>query len=477
MTHHPVILIVEDEKNTREGLDRALRRNYQTMLADSGERALQMLNETPADIILSDLRLPGMDGLTLIKRALAHDSQPICILLTAYGSIESAVEAMRAGAYDFLTKPVNLDQLELILQRAMRSRQLEAENKTLRTQLDNKFGLEAIIGQTPVMQELYKVIQQVAPSRATVLIQGESGSGKELVANAIHGLSPRARGPFIAVHCAALPPTLLESELFGHEKGAFTGAVERRRGRFELAEGGTLFLDEISEIDPSTQVKLLRVLEERKYERVGGQETLDADIRLITATNRDLRQLAQSGKFRQDLFFRLNVVTITAPPLRERVNDIPLLARRFMGEFARENNKPIDDITAEALNALMAYAWPGNVRELRNAIERMIVMAHGAKLTVHDLPAIIREQTQGAPSIDIKTNASIRDANRQMIVAALDSNHGNRTKAARQLGISRRTLHRKLNEFGLPARHAPALAKSSEESKNPPSGAGIIPNA
>jgi len=290
----------------------------------------------------------------------------------------------------------------------------------------------------------------VAPARATVLIQGESGTGKELVANAIHGLSPRARGPFIAVHCAALPPTLLESELFGHEKGAFTGAVERRRGRFELAEGGTLFLDEISEIDPSTQVKLLRVLEERKFERVGGQATLDADIRLITATNRDLHQLAQAGKFRQDLFFRLNVVTITAPPLRERVNDIPLLAQRFMGEFARENNKEINDITPEALNALMTYAWPGNVRELRNAIERMIVMAHGAKLTVHDLPGIVREQTQGTPGLGIKPNASIRDANRQMIVAALEAAGGNRSRAARTLGISRRTLHRKLNEFGLP---------------------------
>ncbi|MFA5043748.1 MAG: sigma-54 dependent transcriptional regulator [Kiritimatiellia bacterium] len=452
MIRRPTILIVEDEKNTREGLDRALRRNYHILLTDSGERALQMLDETPADIILSDLRLPGMDGLTLIKRALARDSQPICILLTAYGSIESAVEAMKAGAYDFMTKPVNLDQLELVLQRALRSRQLESENKSLRTQLEGKFGLEAIIGRTPVMEELYKVIRQVAPSRATVLIQGESGTGKELVANAIHGLSPRARGPFIAVHCAALPPTLLESELFGHEKGAFTGAVERRRGRFELAEGGTLFLDEISEIEPATQVKLLRVLEERKFERVGGQETLDADIRLITATNRDLRQLAQAGKFRQDLFFRLNVVTITAPPLRERVNDIPLLARRFMGEFARENNKPIDDITAEALNALMAYAWPGNVRELRNAIERMIVMARGVKLSVHDLPGIIREQTPGAPGVDIKTNASLRDANRQMIVAALETAGGNRTRAARQLGISRRTLHRKLNEFGLPAR-------------------------
>ncbi|MBI2440338.1 MAG: sigma-54-dependent Fis family transcriptional regulator [Lentisphaerae bacterium] len=450
MARRATILIVEDEKNTREGLERALSRHYQILLADSAERALVALDETRVDIILSDLRLPGMDGLALVKRALAHDAQPICVLLTAYGSIEAAVAAVKAGAYDFLTKPVNLDQLELVLQRALRSRQLESENKSLRTQLDKKFGLETILGTTPVMEELFKIIRQVAPSRATVLIQGESGTGKELVANAIHGLSPRARGPFIAVHCAALPPTLLESELFGHEKGAFTGAFARRRGRFELAEGGTLFLDEISEIDPSIQVKLLRVLEERKFERVGGQETLDADIRLITATNRDLSQLAQTNKFRQDLFFRLNVVTITVPPLRDRLSDIPLLARNFIEEFARENNKPIMNLAPETLNALMAYPWPGNVRELRNAIEGMIVLAQGPELAVANLPEAIRPQTSLTPNLEIKPAASLRDASRQMIVAALEANRNNRTQAAKQLGISRRTLHRKLHEFELP---------------------------
>ncbi len=458
MNSKPTVLIVEDEKNTREGLDRALRRHYQTLLADSGERALKMLDETTIHAVLSDLRLPGMDGLTLVRRALTHSSQPLCILLTAYGSIETAVEAMKAGAYDFLTKPVNLDQLDLVLQRALQSRRLETDNRNLRTQLDKKYGLEAIIGKTPVMEEMFQLIQQVAPSRATVLIQGESGTGKELVAHAIHGLSAHAQGPFIAVHCAALPQTLLESELFGHEKGAFTGAVERRRGRFELAEGGTLFLDEISEIDPTLQVKLLRVLEERQFERVGGQATLEADIRLITATNHDLSQRAREGKFRQDLFFRLNVVTITIPPLRDRVNDIPLLAQAFLQELAHENNKTIDDITPESISALMAYTWPGNVRELRNVMERMIVLARGNKLTVHNLPPGIHANGVDRSTTDLKSAASLEEASRRMIIAALETQKGNRTRAARQLGISRRTLHRKLHEFGL------------TKSKQPPAG-------
>ncbi len=447
MTSKPVVLIVEDEKNTREGLERALRRHYHILLADSGERALHLLNESSVQVILSDLRLPGMDGLTLIKQALTHPSQPICVLLTAYGSIEVAVEAMKAGADDFLTKPVNLDQLELVLQRALRARQLESDNRDLRQQLNSKYGLEAIIGQTAVMEEMFRLIKQVAPARATVLIQGESGTGKELVARAIHGLSSVAKGPFIAVHCAALPQTLLESELFGHEKGAFTGALERRRGRFELAAGGTLFLDEISEIDPTLQVKLLRVLEERKFERVGGQETLEADIRLITATNRDLAQRTQAGHFRQDLFFRLNVVTITIPPLRERSPDIPLLTQAFLAELARENKKDFKDITPEAMHALMAYAWPGNVRELRNVVERMVVLARGNKLTLRDLPAEIREQSPARRGAGLSAATSLEEASRQLIRAALETHKGNRTRAAQQLGISRRTLHRKLREF------------------------------
>jgi DNA-binding NtrC family response regulator len=450
MNDKPLILIVEDEKNTREGLEKALNRNYRTILADNGERALQVLADNQVDILITDLRMPGMDGLTLVRRAIAHECQPVCIVLTAYGSIESAVEAMKAGAYDFLTKPLNLDQLEIVLERALRSRRLENENRSLRTQLDSRFGLEAIIGQTPAMEELFQLIRQVAPTRATALIQGESGTGKELVAHAIHNLSPRARGPFIAVHCAALPQNLLESEMFGHEKGSFTGAVERRRGRFELAEGGTLFLDEISEIDPALQVKLLRVLEERKFERVGGQETLEADIRLVTATNSDLARLVQEGKFRKDLFYRLNVLTINIPPLRDRRDDIPLLVRHFIRDFARENNRKIDDISSDAMAALLSADWPGNVRELKNVIERMVVLCHGSKLSLRDVPPALRTGGNALPlSGSVASASSIKDSNRRMIIAALERNGDNRTIAAKELGISRRTLHRKLLEFGI----------------------------
>lgn len=450
MSRTPVVLIVEDEKNTREGLDRALRRSYSTLQADSGKRALEILQENTVDVMLADLRMPGMDGLTLVRKALALDPKPVCILLTAYGSIETAVEAMKSGAYDFLTKPVNLDHLDMLLQRAMASHRLENENRNLRQQLDGKYGLENIIGVSSVMKTVYEMIRQVAPTRATALVQGESGTGKELVAHAIHNLSPRSQGPFIPVHCAALPRQLLEAELFGHEKGAFTGAGERRRGRFELAEGGTLFLDEISDVEPAVQVKLLRVLEERRFERIGGQQTLDADIRMIAATNCDLEAMVNEGKFRQDLYYRLNVVHIVLPPLRERTDDIPLLTSHFVKQIARENNKRIDDVTPEVYNAFMSYSWPGNVRELRNAVERMIVLARSSKLTVRDLPPVLRPGPGGKQAAaGGSANLTIKEAHRQMISAALKSAGGNRTRAAEQLGISRRTLHRKLKEYGL----------------------------
>jgi len=450
MSRKPVVLIVEDEKNTREGLDRALRRSYSTLQADSGKQALEMLRANTVDILLSDLRMPAMDGLALIQQALRLDPKPICILLTAYGTIETAVEAMKSGAYDFLTKPVNLDQLDIILQRAVRSRSLEQENRNLRQQLNRKFGLENIIGVSPVMETVYEMIRQVAPTRATVLIQGESGTGKELVAHALHNLSAREHGPFIPVHCAALPRPLLEAELFGHEKGAFTGASERRLGRFELAEGGTLFLDEISDVDPAIQVKLLRVLEERRFERIGGQQTLDADIRLIAATNRDLESMVNEGKFRQDLFYRLNVVRIVLPPLRDRLDDIPVLTRHFVKELAAENNKEIEDIAPDVLDVFMSYSWPGNVRELRNVVERMIVLARTRKLTVRDIPPPIRDnEDAGSPRSGLRPATTMKEAHKQMIVAALKSAGGNRTRAAKQLGISRRTLHRKLKEYNL----------------------------
>ena len=445
----PSILIVDDEKNTREGLSRALEPTYQVFLAESGSQALEILSEQNIDIFLSDLRMPGMDGLTLMRRVLAHSPQPVFILLTAYGSIEQAVKATKDGAYDFLTKPVNLKHLGHKLTQALRSRGLEAENRQLLEQLDTKFGLENIMGQSAVMQEVFDTIRQVSSSRASVLIDGESGTGKELVAHAIHQLSPRAQGPFVAVHAAALSETLLESELFGHEKGAFTGATERRQGRFEQADGGTLFLDEIAEIDSSIQAKMLRVLEQRAFERVGGNESVHVDVRLITATNRDLKSMVEEGSFREDLFYRLYVVAIHMPPLRDRPGDIPLLINYFLRQFCEENNKSLDGITPDALDALTTYSWRGNVRELRNVVERMVVMSRGDRLTLREIPAAIREQANCPGRIRPGSEVTIEDAERSMIMKALKNHGGNRTRAAEQLGISRRTLHRKINEFEL----------------------------
>jgi two-component system response regulator AtoC len=448
-TKRPTILIVDDERNTREGLERALHDRYEVLLADDGTRALQTLESTPVDVLLTDLKMPGVDGMSLLRRALSLTHPPVCIMMTAYGSIENAVQAMQAGAYHYVTKPVNLDELELVLHRALNTRRIEVENVNLREQLDKKFGVENIVGQSSPMHQVFDTVQQVAPSRATVLITGETGTGKELIAHAIHNLSPRKSGPFVAVHAAALTSTLLESELFGHEKGAFTGAVERRIGRFELADGGTLFLDEVGEIEPAMQVKILRVLEERAFERVGGSKTLQVDVRLIAATNRDLKKLVSEGKFRDDLFYRLSVVTVNLPPLRERREDIPLLVRTFLDEFSRENNKAVRDLTPEALNVLMAYDWPGNVRELRNAVEQMVVLARSERLTVRDVPAAIRGGADLTKISVVRTGMTVEEAERQLIIQALKEMDGNRTRAAKKIGISRRTLHRKLKQYGL----------------------------
>jgi len=445
----PIILIVEDDRAQREGLERALHDRYEVLLAEDGARAMQTLESAPVDVLLTDLKMPGVDGLSLLRRALSLTNPPVCIVMTAYGSIENAVQAMQAGAYHYITKPVNLDELELVLQRALSSRRIEAENVHLREQLDKKFGVENIIGQSPAMLQVFEIAQQVSPTRATVLITGETGTGKELVAHAIHNLSPRKNGPFIAVHAAELSPTLLESELFGHEKGAFTGAVERRIGRFELADGGTLFLDEVGEIDPTIQVKLLRVLEERAFERVGGSKTLSVDVRLVAATNRDLKKLVSEGKFRDDLFYRLSVVTIALPPLRERREDIPLLVHTFLQQSARENGRNVREITQEAVNVLMAYDWPGNVRELRNTIEQMVVLARGERLTLRDVPAAIRGGADLTKITVVRAGMTVEEAERQLMVQALKEMHGNRTRAAQKIGMSRRTLHRKLKKYGL----------------------------
>ena len=451
------VLIVDDERNTREGLARALRRDYVVHVSESASSALAILSEHHVDVMLSDVRMPGMDGIELLKAVTARYPDVVCIMLTAYGSVETAVEAMKQGASDFLTKPVNLDHLDITLARVLKHRALESENQDLRRQLDSRYGLENITGNSTVMEQLFDVIRQAAPTQATVLIQGASGTGKELVAQAIHRLSTRAKGPFVAVHCAALSDTLLESELFGHERGAFTGAVTQRKGRFEMADGGTLFLDEISEIDPAVQVKLLRVLEERKFERVGGADTIEVNIRIIAATNRDLKQYVDDGKFREDLYYRLDVIGIQMPSLRERGNDILVLSNQFMKEFSEVNGRDIERIDPAAGAVLQAYSWPGNVRELRNTIEKMVVLARGNVLMLADVPSNIQTEvgqfsetpvTAAPLPVTVEDSAeSLAELEKRKILAALDATGGNKSKAAIALGISRRTLHRKLNEW------------------------------
>jgi DNA-binding NtrC family response regulator len=445
----PTILIVDDEKSARDGLVRALRREYNVFAAENGASALKILANQNVDVMLSDVRMPGMDGMALMQRAMGKQPDLTVIILTAYGDVELAVEAMKYGATDFMTKPINLDKLELVLERLLKAKKIELENEQLKVQLDDKYGLEKIIGRSAPMQKVFDTIRQVASSRATVLIQGESGTGKELVAKAIHQLSPRVKGPFVAVHCAALSQNLLESELFGHEKGAFTGAMERRIGRFEKADGGSLFLDEISEIDASVQVKILRTLEERQIERVGGDTPVDVDARLIAATNRDLRGMVDDGDFREDLFYRLYVVVITLPPLRDRQDDILLLLNHYLAVFNEENGKKIEGFTPAAYDLLSRYDWPGNIRELRNLVERMVVLAHGNMLDVADISVQVREKALGSGEVKIDAELTVDEMEKRMVIQALEKTGGNRTKAAEKLGISRRTLHRKLNQYGI----------------------------
>jgi len=446
----PMLLIVDDEKTTREGLRAALEDRYDVYIAEDAKAAMDLLESENFDVMLTDFRLPNEDGMKLIARAKSLSKPPICILMTAYGSEELAVDAMKRGADDYIAKGrLQIDELEMRIARALRRQNLETENVSLRKQLDSKFGLENIVGESPAMKEIFQTVQQVAPTRASVLLTGESGTGKELIAKAIHQLSPRAKLPFVTVHCAALAPTLLESELFGHEKGAFTGAHERRVGRFEQAQGGTLFLDEIGEIDATIQVKLLRFLGERTFERVGSNKTLTADIRIVAATNKNLEELVKAGKFREDLFFRLRVVEIELPPLRERTGDIPLLARRFLREFAKENNKSVNDFTADALEWLMNYSWPGNVRELRTAMEHAVVLCRGEKISARDLPRQISIHARNEMQLLQQNDLTVKEAEKQLIVHALKETDGNRTLAAKKIGMSRRTFHRKLHTYHL----------------------------
>ena len=453
----PTLLIVDDEKATREGLRTALEDKFDVYVAADAPSAWLLLEKEAFDVVLTDLRMAGEDGLSLIKRAKALPKPPVCILMTAYGSEDLAVEAMKQGADDYISKGrLQIDELELRIQRSLKRQRLESENEQLHQRLDSRFGLQNIIGESPSMKEIFDQIQQIGPTRATVLITGESGTGKELVAKAIHQLSQRARGPMVTVNCAAIPANLLEAELFGHEKGAFTGAHERRIGRVEQAQNGTLFLDEIGEVDPSTQVKLLRLLGERTYERLGSNKTQTADVRFLSATNKDLKSMVKEGRFREDLFYRIAVITIHLPPLRERVGDIPALAHAFLTEFATENGKKLQGFSTDAVDAMLRYRWPGNVRELRATVERAVVLTRGESVHARDLPPEVRdlqaEIVASAEDTERKIGSgklSLKEAEKQLIIHALKECEGNRTGAAKKLGISRRTLHRKLHEFGL----------------------------
>ncbi len=457
----PILLIVDDEKSTRDALCAALEDDYEVYAAANGRAARAILESEPVDLMLTDLRLGGESGMDLIDHAQTLPHPPTCIMMTAYGSADTAAEARRHGAYYFLTKPLNLDEVELLLRRAAHTRQLETENHELTTRLHPTHGLDRMLGDSPAMQLIFNRIRQVAPTSATVLIEGESGTGKELVARAIHHLSGVQSGKFVAVNCAALSPQLMESELFGHEKGSFTGALQRRIGRFEEANGGTIFLDEIGEIDIPTQVKLLRVLAERSIERVGSNESIPVHVRVVAATNRNLEEMVAAGSFRLDLYQRLNVISLHLPPLRGRQGDIILMANAFVKEFCAENHQAEKSLTRESLELLRRYPWPGNVRQLRTAMEHGVVMSSGSSISPSDLPEYL-SSPQAAPQPRPETSQdsspqtdfglehtpsfNLQYVERQTILRALQHTAGNRTEAAELLGINRRTLQRKIAE-------------------------------
>jgi len=457
------LLIVDDEKPTRDALRMALEDSFDCYVAANLRQATQVLKSEEIDLLLTDLRLGADSGMEVLDAALALPHPPVSLMMTAYGSVDTAVEAMRRGAWHFVTKPLNLDEVELLLKRAVRSRTLEkenvklvAENETLKeSKAKASHGLDRLIGRSQQMARLAAKIEQIAPTRATVLIEGESGTGKEVVAHTLHDLSGRPGEKFVAVNCAALSSQLLESELFGHEKGSFTGASQRRVGRFEQAHGGTLFLDEIGEIDAQTQVKLLRALSERTIERVGSNSPIKIDVRVIAATNRRLAEMVEEGTFREDLYFRLNVLGIHMPPLRDRKEDVVLLANSFLGEFAKENSRPEKPLSEAAMTCLLNYEWPGNVRELRTAIEHAVVMSNQDILDIQHLPDFVTggghqfDLPSGKNALAPKEEFNLHDLEKRAIQGSLRVTDGNRTKAAELLGISRRTLQRKLRDSPL----------------------------
>jgi len=461
-TRNVRVLVVDDEPAARSGLQKLLSERFTVDTAEDGVAALASAAEHPPDVVVTDLKMPHMDGIELTKKLHELNAELPVIVATALGDVTNAVHAMRAGADDYLTKPIDYDALVVAIERSLERRALRAEAENLRRQLRAKTGegLEGLVGASPAMQQVYRVAKQVAPARATVLITGESGTGKGELARAIHTLGPRSKAPFVQLHCAALTESLLESELFGHEKGSFTGADKRRIGRIEQADGGTLFLDEVGEIPPLTQVKLLRVLQERTFERVGGNEPITVDIRVIAATNRDLAQDVRDGRFREDLYYRLNVVRIEMPPLRLRGNDVMLLANHFLEKFTRDNHKRLEGFTDAARDKILAHKWPGNVRALENAIERAVVLCEGTTIDARDLPIDAAPESRTTSGLRIP-GATMAEIERVAILATLEACGGSTTKAAEILDISVRTIQYRLHEYGLAKHPKPGDAPAS----------------
>jgi DNA-binding NtrC family response regulator len=445
------LLIVEDEPTTRFGLTELVRAwGFVAESAADGEEALKKVTSFRPGIIISDLAMPGMNGLDLLRALQEQDRDITTIILTGQGTVETAVEAIKVGAYDYVTKPVDPQRLQILLAKVVERQQTLREVKALRRQLRERGSFGGMIGSSPQMRKVYQVIEQAGPTSASVLITGESGTGKELVAQTIHQLSPRAAMPYVPINCAAIPETLLESEIFGHEKGAFTGAFERRAGCFELADRGTLFLDEIAEMTPTTQVKLLRVLQERRFRRLGGRVEQPVDVRVIAATNVDPADAVQKGKLREDLFYRLNVFAIELPPLRQRREDLPLLVQAFLNEFNGRNNRQVLAVSQEAMRILESYSWPGNVRELRNVMERATILSDGEFIEPKHLPPnLVEAPPSSGPALAISPGTTVEEAERRLILMTLEHTRDNKTRAAQILGISLKTLHNKLNKLKL----------------------------
>jgi two-component system response regulator HydG len=448
----PKILVVDDEPAHRRMIEAVLdAEGYDIKQADNGQTAIAAVDDRFYDLVIMDIRMPKVGGIEALKKIKEISPGIPIILMTAYASVGTAVEALKSDAYDYLTKPLDIEELKILVAKALRFRQLEQENVYLKERLNDRFDFSKILGRSPAMNSLFETMALVAPSEATLLIEGESGTGKELIANAVHQNSHRSERPLIKVNCAALPETLLESELFGHEKGAFTGAIARRQGRFQLAHKSSIFLDEIGEMAPTTQAKILRVLQEREFEPVGSTQTIKVDTRIIAATNKNLKEEIDQGHFREDLYYRINVVVLPVPSLGERHEDIPLLADFFLKQYAKKNRRSIHGFTPRAVDLLMRHDWPGNVRELENVVERAVIMSRGNMITPLEFPEIIKElDIDGQASrVDLTPGRSLKEVEKDMILRTLDETAGNRTHAAKQLGISRRTLQLKLKEYGI----------------------------